>query len=309
MPETDNLSNVKIEYQCNKCHTKRIMFIPKSAIRVSKESGYIELYDFHRCRNNECTPTILFVDENLDVRAQTIINKEETDESPQSSLPIPVPKKVSMLKKEIPLNKDVSFQLVKGVQIIDKLRKTIFTLSSLEGQKILEVTSNTNNIKIIANVFVGLEESNTQLWLKGFANELETVVIFKIDILTYMIQYLNERLKEECTAAKLMEIDLLVNSGVIFLETTEVNLELYKSGWKKEFPKFSKNHALLGRYILSNALTNPNMNLLELINRIKNDYKKQNAAKFRISDLFEVLANLITKNLVIVNRAEFITIN
>lgn len=293
------MQTVQIEYQCLLCKKRRILFLPEYIALPMGEEGYVKLYDIHDCSEGK-TPFVLYVDNNYAVRAQTQIKTSTEEDTQSTGFNIPVPKKTEYPSQYIPYTSKRDNPMLLGIEILDQLRGMQYYTTTDFKDKIIEVSSKLGYVKLKASVFVGLNEEETKQWLESTANEIEEMPLFDVKMLDILFQYLNDALEQQFTIKRMVELDLLLTSPQSIPFSTEEQADLFSTGWQTEFPEMTKEEMMIGKQILRHTIDNVEKTLLEIYNLLKDEVK--------VEKFFEIIAELVFHDFLVVQKLEFVTV-
>ena len=297
-----------ISYICNRCQQTRMAMFPLSLdIRVD-ERGLFEFVDTHSCKDNDISANILFVDKENVVRSQVSISAEEKKDEKQeekqaiiANLSIPVPTKREFPKQTIIPDKRFKKFNIKELIVKDKLRQMIFSTEEDQSQvNEITVKSPLGFIEITANITRLTDEKSATWWMDNIAKVLEQVVYVDEKVFSYLLSYVDNKIKRQIDEMELVELEYICNSHISIPTSSEKTLELYKQQSNKIFPKLALFDALYYQQILEECVNNNSITLFEVIGKI--------SSKISISSFVTIFQNLEKAALIKLERLQFFTV-
>ncbi|MHA1686934.1 MAG: hypothetical protein ACTSYD_11120 [Candidatus Heimdallarchaeaceae archaeon] len=286
-----------IRYQCNYCGRLRKLIIPKHLIKATGKDLLEKYIDVHRCKNEEYSAIVCFIDNNLAVRSQTRIKATHAGYEPErdftekndandpfAQLKIPMPKKTSFAKKQVETFMFFSNN-IEGLTIKDRLRSSLYCIAKDKGEKTINVISRLGFVEITvylkkATVDKIYEEWQNTLkskkgsrkfpyddvrkWIQVLANELESVVTLDEQMLSYIAEYLDRYIIVEPEEAKLAELVLLLHMTISLPYCDPKQLERFNNEGSKTIPKVTIVDLRNMRDVLELSLNNMSKTLKDI---------------------------------------------
>ena len=224
----------KIDYDCNLCNKKRILYILPSLHKSVDEKGYVEYVDIHPCANDRLNANILYVDKNMVVRSQVPVRVgDDVSTKDISSLQIPVPKKVEFQIVMIEPEKDFKYKNLKSLIIQDRLRQTQFQLKEKGDGTLIKVTSELEFIDLEAKVSKSVDPDIAEDWLKQLVSILEAIVLLDEEMLSFMILYLDPKIAEPPSGESIIELDIILHAKSSFPVASLKSYATFRRQWPR----------------------------------------------------------------------------
>ncbi len=297
-----------ISYICNRCHKTRMAMFPLSLdIRVDAR-GLFEFVDTHKCKDDDISANILFIDRENVVRSQVSISNEEKIDENQAEkqeiiarLSIPVPTKREFPKQSIFPDQRFKKFNIKEMIVKDKLRQMIFSTDEDHSLvKEITVKSPLGFIEITANLTQLTDEKSATWWLDNIAKVLEEVVYVDEKVFAYLLSYVDNKIRRHVNEADLIELDYICNSHISIPTSSEKTLETYRHESNTLFPNLALFDSIYYKQILEDCVNNDSITLFEIIGKISN--------KISISSFVSIFQNLEKKSLIKLEKLQFFTV-
>ena len=293
-----------ISYICNRCHKTRMAMFPLSLdIRVD-DRGLFEFVDTHSCQDNQISANILYIDRENVVRSQVSISKEETKTEKQeliANFAIPIPTQREYPKQSIIPDKRFKKFNIKELTVKDKLRQMIFaTLEEHEQIKEIIVKSPLGFIEITANITSLTDEKSATWWIENIAKVLEEVVYVDEKVFSYLLSYVDNKIKRQVNETDLIELEYICNSHISIPTSSDKTLERYKKEGRKIFPNLAILDSVYYEQILQECINNESVTLFEVIGKI--------SSNISISSFVTIFKNLEKNALMKLERLQFFTV-
>ncbi len=297
-----------ISYVCNLCQRTRMAMFPLSLDIKVDERGLFEFVDTHKCKDDEISANILYIDKENIVRSQVSISAEEKPNEKQkekeeiiATLSIPVPAKREFPTQNIiPDHRFKKFN-IKELMVKDKLRQLIFSTTS-DHSSICDITvkSPLGFIEINANITKLTDENSASWWLDNIAKVLEEVVYVDEKVFAYLLSYVDNKIKKQINETELIELEYICNSHISIPISSEKTLEMYNKEGQSIFPKLALLDSVYYKQILEECVNNDSITLFEIIGKI--------SSNISISSFVSIFHNLEEKALIKLEKLQFFTV-
>ncbi len=300
----------KIEYQCEKCASRRILFFP-NVLQYRRSFGYYEYVDVHECSDNTHRANVLFVDDHFTVRSQVLLEAIEKEtkslfEASPTNFSIPVPKKTDLVHMSISPNRDFTGENLKSLIIEDKLRNCIFKMEEQneeEGDKI-NVSSPLGFLRAKIAYNTTLDQTIVSRWITTLLSKLEKSVLLSEDMLNFIFEYLDQRINHEITEENQKEIEILINGSYAFAfikdETYFPNPE-----WEGIIEELTINYRRFYRQIMNSIIEKKYWTILELYIAI---CEKLCDDEFYLPEFIEALAKITLSGFITIEKLQFVSV-
>lgn len=297
-----------ISYICNRCQKTRMAMFPLSLDIKVDGRGLFEFVDTHKCKDDEVSANILFIDRENVVRSQVSISteekKDEKDAEKQAliaTLAIPVPAKREFPKQSIIPDKRFKKFNIKEITVKDKLRQMIFSTDEEHSQvKEISVKSPLGFIEITANLTSLTDDKSATWWMDNIAKVLEEVVYVDEKVFAYLLSYVDNKIKRQVNETELIELEYICNSHIAIPTSSEETLEKYIKEGNTIFPNLAIFDSIYYKQILEECVNNDSITLFEIIGKI--------SSKISISSFVSILHNLEKKSLIKLEKLQFFTV-
>ncbi|UJG44017.1 MAG: hypothetical protein K9W46_02265 [Candidatus Heimdallarchaeum endolithica] len=297
--------NRQIEYQCNQCKKLRMLLI-SDAIELKSfmhDVGTIEFVDVHECINNKIKASLLYVDTHHKVRSQWIIEAEENGYSDAKlgvDMSIPVTPKADLPKIQIVPTSDFGSFNLKGFKIKDKLRQCYFLLNeNSKGEKIKAI-SPLKFIEFEATIAPEIDKKIAELWIKRTAKLIESVPILEEIVITFLPSYLDNFITFEPKEREINELELLFNSPISVIYTSQNKKSLFQENWKTICPDIGSTGYRMYYSILRECADELEKSIIDVYFQIGSQY----TFPYFLASINE----LISLDLICFEKFEFVTI-
>ncbi|UJG41213.1 MAG: hypothetical protein K9W45_01815 [Candidatus Heimdallarchaeum aukensis] len=295
--------NRQIEYQCDECKKIRMLLI-SDAIELKSlmlDVGTIEFVDVHRCIDDEIKASLLYIDSYNKVRSQCIIEAEENDDT-KNELDnlIPTVPKTDFPKIQIVPTSDFGSFNLKGFKIKDKLRQCYYLLNeNAKGEKI-KVISLLKFIEFEATIAPEIDKKIAERWIKRTVKLIESVPILEDIVITFLPSYLDNFITFEPKEREINELELLFNSPISVIYTTEDKKKLFQENWKTICPDLGSTGYRMYNTILEECADEIEKSIIDVYFQIGSQY----TFPYFLASINE----LISLGLICFEKLEFITI-
>lgn len=294
---------------CNLCQKIRLTIIPKVLQPKMNSAGYVEIIDVHNCKDDQMKASILFVDTSYTVRSQVLVNPigtKKEEKKPAFDLGIPSPK-ATVLPTVIvnPIRELDQLNLTK-MKINDNLRQHIYKYEVLKEGKNLSCKSPLGFIKIKATFSAKISNNIVQQWLDKVAKILESITMFDEGMLSYLCDYLTDRIHKKPTKQEIMELEVLLNSSYTFPKTTFDQNETLslEDDWTNLLKNLSKAERKMYHFVVKSSINNVKMTTLGLYIAIL----EKISMSITFSQFMSVMASLLINKYISLEKVSFITI-
>jgi len=270
--------------------------------------GLFEFVDTHKCKDDEISANILFVDSENVVRSQVSISssekKDENHAEKQAiiqNFSIPVPAKREFPKQSIIPDRRFKKFNIKELSVKDKLRQMIFSTDEIHEQvKEIMVRSPLEFIEITANLTRLTDDQSATWWLEQIAQVLEEVVYVDEKVFAYLLSYVDNKIKRQVDEGEYVELEYICNSHISIPTSSQKTLEHYMKDKNSLFPKLALFDSIYYEQILKECIDNESTTLFDIIGKI--------SEKISISSFVTIFKNLEEKSLIKLERLQFFTV-
>jgi hypothetical protein len=155
-------------------------------------------------------------------------------------------------------------------------------------------------IEITANITRLTDENSATWWLENIAKVLEEVVYVDEKVFSYLLSYVDNKIKRQIDEAELTELEYICNSHISIPTSTEKTLEMYKQNSNSIFPNLALFDTLYYQQILEECVNNNSITLFDVIGKI--------SSKISISSFVTIFQNLERESLIKLERLQFFTV-
>lgn len=298
-----------IEYMCNLCQKIRLTIIPKVLQPKINSAGYVEIIDVHNCKDDQMKASILFIDTSYTVRSQVLVDPIGTKKEKKKQafdLGIPSPKATALPTQTINPIRDLDQPYLTKMKINDNLRQHIYKYEVLKEGKNLSWKSPLGFIKIKATFSTTISNNIVQMWLDKVAKILESITMFDEGMLSYLCDYLTDRIHKKPSKQEEMELEVLLNSSYTFPKTTVAQNEILNLGddWINLIKKLSKEEMNIYSFIVKTSSNNVKMTTLGLYIEIL----EKISMSITFSQFMSAMASLLLNKYISLEKISFITI-
>ncbi|MHA1401010.1 MAG: hypothetical protein ACTSQE_11740, partial [Candidatus Heimdallarchaeaceae archaeon] len=259
------------------------------------------------CIDDKLKASLLFIDNNLTVRSQCLIEPEEEEDEENrekkeiiiSGLVIPAPEKKGLPRVKITPTSDFGGFNLKGFVIKDKLRQSYYILNEESDGDKISVESPLKFIRIDANISHEIDKKIAIKWLKRTVQIMESIVVIDESVLSFLGTYLDHFITFLPREKELKELDLLFHAPISILRTTEESFNLFKENWKSIFPNLSVRKYRTYLLILKEFLDEGGKTLLDAYFQVGSEYT--------FAFFLSAISDLILNGILILEKLEFIT--
>lgn len=297
-----NLDKDTINYQCNVCGKKRLALIPPTMKINCDARGLCEFVDVHKCKDEQLSANVLFIDRNRAVRSQLAVSSR-SDTTQDLEFAIPLPEKTSHARFEIIPDKNFEARIIRELEIKDDFRNIIYSLNTNKPREKIEIdtTSELGFISLSANITRNTTEEKAQKWLQKLVDLVEKTANLDENIFSKLIYFLDEKLKEDLTDTNAKTLDCILQSTISVPHAKESALVDFNQLKNSTFKKLTIVEVIYYTNILKICTNNDNRTLIEVYTSLDQ--------KLPLFLFLNAVYDLVYNNLLEVDKLEFLSID
>ena len=296
-----DLQKDTINYLCNSCGKKRLALIPPTMKINCDARGLCEFVDVHKCKDNQLSANVLFIDPNRAVRSQMAVSSRNKP-SEDLEFAIPIPQKTSHAKFDIIPDSSFEARIIREMEIKDEFRNVIYSLNTNKPREKLEidVTSELGFISLNANITRNTTEAKALAWLQKLADLLERTANLDENIFSILMYFLDEKMKEELTDFNAKAIDCILQSSISLPHAKESALNDFNQLKGSTFKKLTIVEVIYYTNILKICTNNNSQTLIDVFSNLEQ--------KLPLFLFLNAIYDLVFNNLLEIEKLEFLSI-